>query len=60
MTISKIEVVQITCEMCGYQWIPRIENPKVCPRCKNFLDAKHRKKDIEKLDQLNKKEDNNT
>lgn len=26
------------CPICQYKWTKRIENPKVCPRCKNRLD----------------------
>lgn len=28
----------MTCPKCGYQWRPRTENPKECPRCKRRLD----------------------
>jgi len=23
------------CERCGYQWLPRKENPQTCPSCRN-------------------------
>jgi len=23
------------CKRCGYIWIPRTDNPVVCPKCKN-------------------------
>ncbi len=26
------------CERCKYDWTPRVEEPKECPRCKNRLD----------------------
>lgn len=26
----------LTCSKCGYQWIPRVENPAVCPNCKKY------------------------
>ena len=26
-----------------YKWIPRTENPKSCPRCKERLDFKYKK-----------------
>ncbi len=25
----------LTCGKCGYSWVPRKENPKECPACKN-------------------------
>jgi|HubBroStandDraft_6_1064221.scaffolds.fasta_scaffold134224_3 predicted Zn-ribbon and HTH transcriptional regulator len=24
---------------CGYEWTPKIEHPKLCPRCKQRLDT---------------------
>lgn len=24
------------CKKCNYEWESRIENPKVCPRCKSY------------------------
>jgi len=24
------------CKKCGYSWESRINNPKVCPRCKSY------------------------
>lgn len=29
---------QKKCPKCNYQWIPRRENPKECPKCKKRLD----------------------
>jgi len=26
------------CPRCGYEWNPRVQNPKECPRCKGRLD----------------------
>jgi predicted Zn-ribbon and HTH transcriptional regulator len=28
------------CTKCGYEWTPRTENPKACPRCKSRMDWK--------------------
>jgi len=28
------------CQKCSYQWAPRKETPKECPRCKTRLDYK--------------------
>ena len=27
---------KISCGYCGYMWIPRIKNPKECPKCKRY------------------------
>jgi len=24
------------CMKCGYEWVPRTENPKACPNCKRY------------------------
>lgn len=26
------------CPYCGYEWSPRVNKPKECPRCKRRLD----------------------
>ena len=28
----------MTCKGCGYQWEPRVPEPKACPRCKRRQD----------------------
>ena len=49
MSLRKIELWGFRCERCGHQWIPRgiealvseqpkapkVEKPKVCPKCKS-------------------------
>ena len=35
------------CEKCEYEWIPRMKDPKTCPRCKSY-DWKEKKEDEEK------------
>jgi predicted SprT family Zn-dependent metalloprotease len=40
MGISRIEVNEYTCELCGYKWVNRINGkdgpiPKRCAKCKN-------------------------
>ena len=25
------------CPKCGYEWLPRVPKPKVCPKCHHFL-----------------------
>jgi len=27
------EITRYECKKCGYEWIPRVENPKKCPNC---------------------------
>lgn len=24
------------CDECGYEWVPRVGDPKACPRCKSY------------------------
>lgn len=30
----------LKCHRCGYEWTPRIKNPKECPKCKRYLNEK--------------------
>ncbi len=30
----KIVIPRLTCKKCGRTWIPRIEEPRMCPFCK--------------------------
>ena len=32
----------IKCAKCGYEWIPRVKNPKKCPECqsRNWMGEK--------------------
>jgi rubrerythrin len=36
--VKKIWAKLFTCPKCGYTWIPRVKNPKECPRCKKRLE----------------------
>lgn len=27
---------KLFCERCGHDWIPRIEDPSMCPKCKSY------------------------
>ena len=27
-------IVKCKCQKCGYEWVPRVDNPKLCPECK--------------------------
>ncbi|MDP2749566.1 MAG: hypothetical protein Q8O89_01895 [Nanoarchaeota archaeon] len=31
------------CELCTYEWQPRVDNPKACPRCKRRFDYNYAK-----------------
>lgn len=31
-------IPKIRCSRCGYIWTPRLNRPKKCPRCKNFIE----------------------
>ena len=28
-----MKVHKIKCNQCGYEWIPRIEDVRICPKC---------------------------
>jgi len=32
--VKKLKLVKLTCLRCGYEWLPRVPSPAVCPRCK--------------------------
>lgn len=36
--------IEVECERCGYQWIPKVENPKECPKCQHVPGTQIRKK----------------
>lgn len=38
---------KIKCKKCGYEWIPRTDNPKVCSRCKSYYWNFDKKNDLE-------------
>lgn len=35
---EKIEKTPLICPYCDYEWTPRIDKPKKCPKCKNWLN----------------------
>jgi len=50
----------VICAYCKYEWEPRVDNPKVCPRCKNRMDyylVKKSKEDEESGNQEERKEE---
>lgn len=36
MRKPKGTVQPVKCRLCGYEWEPRIKQPKACPRCKRY------------------------
>jgi len=34
------------CEHCNYEWVPRVEEPVSCPRCKKRFDIVKKKKEV--------------
>ncbi|QGH73182.1 MAG: hydrogenase/urease nickel incorporation protein [Siphoviridae sp. ctjeG17] len=36
--MAKHKIRECTCK-CGYGWVPRVPQPKKCPRCGVFLDG---------------------
>lgn len=46
---KEIEMYVCPNKSCGYSWIPRVANPKKCPRCQFRLDRKRKeKKEVKK------------
>lgn len=35
---EKVTRQEIICSKCNYQWIPRLDKPKKCPKCKSWLE----------------------
>ena len=33
VTAQLLKALQMSCEGCQYEWVPRVEHPKKCPRC---------------------------
>lgn len=40
-------IKKIKCLRCGFEWIPRTETPKACPRCKSY-DWNKQREEIKK------------
>jgi predicted Zn-ribbon and HTH transcriptional regulator len=38
------EIKAVSCEKCGYIWLPRVKNPVKCPKCGYRFDSKIVKK----------------
>jgi predicted Zn-ribbon and HTH transcriptional regulator len=37
MVVASLKLV-MRCPHCGYEWRPRVERPKKCPRCYRWLE----------------------
>ncbi len=40
MKVSTLKCPQLN---CGYEWLPRLVNPKQCPLCKKYLPMTNNK-----------------
>jgi predicted Zn-ribbon and HTH transcriptional regulator len=34
---KSLQIRILVCPKCGFEWRPRLDRPKVCPRCKTYL-----------------------
>ncbi len=42
----KVTVNKLNCKRCGWEWIPRKEDVRVCPKCKSpYFDTERKPKD---------------
>ena len=39
------ELKEFICLRCGFEWQPRVINPKSCPGCKSYIWNSEEKKD---------------
>lgn len=59
MMDKKIKTISTsTCKRCGHIWLPRVEKPVTCPKCKSSLWNQDRKKKDE-AESLKKDSENN-
>jgi len=40
----KIKLQKLKCKRCGYEWIPRKDEVRLCPRCRSPYWDKERKR----------------
>jgi len=31
-----MEINQLECQKCGHKWVPRKQDPAMCPKCKTY------------------------
>lgn len=41
---NNINMTEQKCKKCQYQWFSRVEKPKACPACKNYIKSVGKKK----------------
>lgn len=46
--MEKLEGFRVKCKFCGYDWKPKVEKPKECPRCHRYLDMERKKVRVKK------------
>jgi predicted Zn-ribbon and HTH transcriptional regulator len=39
----RIVIPRAHCEGCGHSWVPRVENPRMCPKCRKVNYDRPRK-----------------
>ena len=44
----KIKLQKLKCKRCGYEWVPRKEEVRLCPRCRSPYWDRDRKRNIDK------------
>jgi predicted Zn-ribbon and HTH transcriptional regulator len=32
-----VELPRLKCPYCNYEWVPRVPQPRKCPRCRNVI-----------------------
>lgn len=41
----KVQIFRLLCKCCGHTWVPKIEDVRICPKCKNARWDVGKKKD---------------
>jgi len=42
--MMKVKLQKLKCKRCGYSWVPRAEEVRVCPRCHSpYWDRKKKR-----------------
>jgi len=44
-----VKLPRVKCLRCGYEWVPRVENPVTCAKCKNPFWNKPKKRTLKNL-----------
>lgn len=46
--MNSIPIPKLKCLRCGHEWIPRVEEVRLCPKCKSVYWDREKKKKKEK------------